>query len=247
MKRNDPFHIGQGAPVAVLEQPPAFDVTSSRPHIPVALPAPAAPKRKLAKLSFGQLPEKKEETKTAYPQFCDPEALHIAARIKTRAAEIERLEGLLETDKADLRQSVGLFYFQSGHGKRDVASSISLPSEEGEVLVSFANRYKKIVDENPIVAVLGEDRVAEFFRCQDTIKIDCSQVPLDDQQAFVNEFQELVAKYNCSDAVAVASEIKPIKEFHARRHVELTVEENQALEEVAPIVVMVKTKGRGEK
>jgi hypothetical protein len=38
--------------------------------------------------------------------------------------------------------------------------------------------------------------------------------------------------------------IKPTPEFHAGRHTTLSVEENLAVDEACPIIVMVKTKGR---
>ena len=70
---------------------------------------------------------------------------------------------------------------------------------------------------------------------------------LDTAQEFVDELNELLARYNATDAAAITSAIKPVAEFHTVRHSILTVEENMRLEEVIPITAMVKTKGRGGK
>ena len=40
-------------------------------------------------------------------------------------------------------------------------------------------------------------------------------------------------------------EIKPVKTFHDQRHTVFTPEQNVALDAAAPIVAMIKTKGRG--
>lgn len=230
--------------VAVLERPPTFIVN---PGLAAAMPATPAAKSGVKKLAFGKLTVKKEDTKTAYPVYAHPEAAVIAARIKTRKAEIKALEGAIQTDKADLKQSVGLFYFQVNHGKTDVPSSISVPSDAGEVLVSYTNRYSNIEDDSPIVAILGAERTEKYFRQTNEIKIACDQVPGDCAQEFVDELTLLLEKYKAVEAAATSSSIKPIKEFHTARHTALTVEENLALEGVIPIVTAVKTEGRGEK
>lgn len=216
-----------------------------------ATPTPAPARGGLKKVSFGKAPVKKEETKTKYPEFQgdSPEQAKnvaaIAARIRQRTEELDALQGALETDKAELRMLVGPFYFQHNHGKHDVPSSIAVNSEAGEVLVTFQNRYKKITSEEPISALLGSERTERFFRQAFQLKINGELLPTDQAQEIVDTIITLLGQRNASEALEISEEIKPTKEFHAARHLELTVKENVALEQIAPIVTMVKTKGRG--
>ncbi len=237
MKRHDPLNRS-----AVLERPgPPLNAAAE-----TSTPQPTPPKG-IKKLSFGKLAVKAPDTKTAYPVYHDKAAAEIAARIKTRTEELKALEGALETDKAELKQTVGLFYFQCNHGKVDVPSSISVPSEAGEVLVSFANRYAKVEDDSGIVAILGAELAEKYFAQQNEVKISCDKIALEKQQEFVDDLTQLLSRYNAAEAAAITSSIKPVKEFHTARHTVLSIEENVALEGVIPIVAMVKTQGRGEK
>lgn len=229
-------------------EPPTATLAVASPS--TTNPQPSTKPKGLKKLSFGTIAPKKEETKTAYPVYDNPAAAVIAARIQTRTEELAALEGALKTDKAELKQTVGLFYFHTNHGKANVPSSISVPclvgTEKREVLVCFQNRYAKIDSEDPLIRVLGEKRAGEYFRFQDKLTIDCDQLPVEDAQEFVDELRKLTERFNATAALTIKQEIKPVADFHAKRHLVLTVEENMALEEVAPITAMIKTKGRGE-
>jgi len=63
-------------------------------------------------------------------------------------------------------------------------------------------------------------------------------------QELINELQDLFTRHNALDALNVTESIKPVPEFHVARHLILTPQENLALNELCPIVAMVKTKGR---
>lgn len=206
---------------------------------------PAAPVAGLKKVSFGTIAKKKEDTKTAYPVFPDAngQAATIASRIIQRTAELEAIEGALETDKAELKMMATPFYFRNAHGKGDVASSVAVPSPAGEVLVTFQNRYKMLPDETALIPVLG-DRVGACFKQSFDLKIEGDKLPLAGADELLAELQELFAKHNATDALSVKECIKPLPDFHVRRHLELTVEQNLALDQACPIVAMIKTKGR---
>lgn len=148
-------------------------------------------------------------------------------------------------DKAELKQRAAPFYFQQGQGKHDVPSSISLPTPKGEVLVTFQKRYTALPDETPVLPILGE-RTAEFFRQKLEVKIDGDKLPQDHAQELLEELQELFARYNASDALSATESLKPTDEFHAARHLILTPAQNLALEQVCPIVAVVKA-ARGRK
>lgn len=223
--------------------------TPPPPPPPTPPPAPPAPKSGgLKKISFAK-PAKKEETKTNYPVFDGDEAtkkqvFEIAGRIKTRDDEIKALAGAQETDKAELKMFVLPFYFQNGHGKSEVPSSVSIPSQVGEVLVTFQNRYKKLPDETSLIPLLGDD-LPKYFKQAFSLSIDGSKLPEDAAQQVVNEIQEVLARHHALDALDISEEIKPVATFHEQRHHLFTPEQNLALDAAAPIVAMVKTKGRG--
>lgn len=199
-------------------------------------------KPKLKKLSLGGI-AKKEETKTVYPVLVDEEASALAALIVDNREQLKALEGSLEVAEAELKMKATPFYFANSNGKQDVPSSISVPSICGEVLVVFQNRYSQLKDESPVVAVLGE-RTEKFFRQSLEIKIKSEKLPEAHAQAMLGELEALFAKYNALDALEAKEVIKPTPEFHAARHLQLSVDENLALEAACPIVAQIKTKGR---
>jgi hypothetical protein len=196
------------------------------------------------KLSFGGIAKKKADTKTAYPVFPDnPQIRELAQRIIERQQQFDALEGALKTDKAEMKCLVTPFYFTHNRGKVEVPSSVAVQSDTGEVLVLFQNRYSKLDSEAPMLGVLGE-RTGNYFRQAFNLTIDGDKLPTDRAQELLNDLAELFAKYSASDALQVAESVKPVPDFHSRRHLELTPEENVAVEQVCPIVAQVKTKGR---
>ncbi len=60
----------------------------------------------------------------------------------------------------------------------------------------------------------------------------------------MDELQALFAKYGATDAIEVKEGVKPMADFHAKRHLQLTIDQNIALDAACPIVATVKTKGR---
>ena len=87
-------------------------------------------------------------------------------------------------------------------------------------------------------------RTGEFFRQAFDLKISGDKLPAASSQELLDELQTLFAKYGCLDALEVKAGVKPTKEFHAARHLQLTPAENLALEQACPIIAMIKTKGR---
>lgn len=224
---------------AVLEPPAA----------PAASPTPASsPKPQasgLKRVSFGKIAKKDETTKTAYPVFPDEQgkATEIAARILERTEQFEALKGALETDKAELKFLVTPHYFAVNHGRHEVPSSVGVASPQGEVLVTFQNRYSMLADESALLPILG-DQCGTHFRQSFELKIKGDKLPADKTQELMDRLQSLFDEFGATDALEVKEGIKPVEQFHAARHLELTPEQNLALEQVCPIVAMVKTKGR---
>ncbi|MGH7971777.1 MAG: hypothetical protein ACREIC_23940 [Limisphaerales bacterium] len=199
----------------------------------------------LRKLSFGAITKKKEDARTVYPVLPDPngQLSVIAARIIERTAEVEALEGALDIDKAELKTLATPFYFTQASGKLEVASSVTVISPAGEVLVSFPNRYGRLESETALLPVLGQ-QTGKFFRQAFTLEIDGDKLPADNAQDLLDQLQQLFARYNAADALKVKEGIKPVPDFHSMRHTALSPEQNLAVNQVCPITAMVKTKGR---
>jgi hypothetical protein len=227
--------------------PPLADDTPATPP-----PAPTSAKG-FKKVSFGGI-KKKEETKTSYPVFnpapeSHTEAALIAARIIERTAKVEALEGALKTDKAELRLLVNQFYYTANQGKLEPASSVAIRTftEQGipadEVLVTFQNRYGRLESEAPVVAVLGE-QADDYFRQSFEFKLDGDKIPTERAQELVDELQTLLARFNALEALEVKDFIKPVPDFHTKRHSLFSPEINLQLDQACPVTAVVKTKGR---
>jgi hypothetical protein len=206
---------------------------------------PSAPVDPLRKLSFGAIAKKKEDAKTVYPVLPDPngQLAIIVARIIERTAQVEALEGGLEIDKSELKTLATPFYFAQGSGKVEVASSVTVLSPAGEVLVTFPNRYGRLESEAPLLPILGQ-QTGKFFRQAFTLEIDGDKLPSENAQELLDQLQQLFARYNAGEALKVKEGIKPVPDFHTVRHTALSAAQNLALNQVCPIVAMVKTKGR---
>jgi len=134
-------------------------------------------------------------------------------------------------------------YFQLHHGKHEVPSSLGVPTPVGEVLVTFQNRYASLQSESILIPILG-DHTSSYFRQSFKVEIDGDKLPTASSQELVNALQDLFTRHNALDALKVTESIKPVPEFHAARHLILTPQQNLALNDLCPIVAMVKTKGR---
>jgi hypothetical protein len=218
---------------------PAIKDKSSRPIKPVPQP------ESLRKLSFGAMAQKKEKARASYPVLPDPngQLAVMATRIIERTTQIEALEGSLALDKAELKTLATPFYFAQANGKVEVASSINVLSPAGEVLISFPNRYGRLESESVLLPILGE-QTAQFFRQAFTLEIDGDKLPADNAQALLDQLQQLFARYHAAEALKVKEGIKPVPDFHTVRHTALTPEQNLALNQLCPIIAMIKTKAR---
>ena len=218
---------------------PAIKDKSSRPIKPVPQP------ESLRKLSFGTMTKKKEEARASYPVLPDPngQLAVMATRIIERTAQIEALDGALALDKAELKTLATPFYFAQASGKVEVASSINVLSPAGEVLISFPNRYGRLESESVLVPILGQ-QTAQFFRQAFTLEIDGDKLPADNAQELLDQLQQLFARYHAAEALKVKEGIKPVPDFHTVRHTALTPQQNLALNQLCPIIAMIKTKAR---
>jgi hypothetical protein len=207
---------------------------------------PAAPKAGLKKLNLGGIAKKKEEGKTAYPVFPDPDgvAAEIAARIAARSEEFDALKSALETYKAELaRIHVRPWYLGHFHRKTEVPSSVLVnyivpadpqaktPETKGTVRVTVKEQYCAFPNEDPFIPILG-DRVSKYFRQSFELKIDGDKLPADRASDLVEKIQQLFAEYDCADALEAKECVVPVDNFKALRFAELELAESLALENV---------------
>ena len=208
-----------------------------------------APKAGIKKLNLGGIATKKESGKTEYPILPDDATGNVASlvgAIRSKAAQLEALEGSLEIDKGELTSLAKQFFFVHCHGKSVIPSSVACMDGTNEILISFQNRYKAVTDEAAITALIGDD-ASTMFRQKFLLKIDGDLIPESKAEAILEELQAIFAKHECSGALTATASIAPIKEFHTRRHTAYTPEVNLALDRVSPFIAAVKTKGRVSK
>jgi hypothetical protein len=89
-------------------------------------------------------------------------------------------------------------------------------------------------------------QTAEFFRQAFTLEIDGDKLPVDNAQELLDQVQQLFARYHAADALKVKEGIKPVPDFHTVRHTALTPEQNLALNQLCPIIAMIKPKARAK-
>jgi hypothetical protein len=201
----------------------------------------------IAKLNLDALNAKpKTGTRKTYPVLpADDETKQLVQNYLDNTAKIDALEGANKVVRSFLEAKVRPYYYEAYHGKMEVDTSIEAPSVNGEsILFTFQNRYRAVPDEAPIVGAIGEERTSRFFYQSYDLKLDGDKIPVDVAPALLADLAALMEKHGASAALSAKSVIKPSPEFHTARHTVFSVEENLALDSVAPMVVACKTKGR---
>jgi hypothetical protein len=208
-------------------------------------PKSAPPGALVIKLSFGAITKKKEGARTVYPVLPDPngQLALMAARIIERSAQLEAIEGALEIDKSEIKTLATPFYFGQASGKLEIAGGVLVPSPAGEVLISFPNRYGRLESEAPLLPILGE-RTGTYFRQAFSLEIDGDKLPAGKAQELLTELEQLFARYHAAEALKVKEGIKPVPDFHTIRHTVLSPEQNLAINQLCPIVAMIRSKPR---
>ena len=214
--------------------------TGQADYIPNPAPKPALKKFSLPKAAA------KADTKTAYPMYPDAtgQGAVLAATITKQSAEFDALEGSLKANKAELQGMCLPAYYQLNQGKHEIPSSIAVKHAEGEVLITYQNRYKAMPDEAAVEALLGPDLTARYFRQSFELKVDGDLLPERTAQDLLDRLMALFEEFQCPAALESKACVKPVKEFHTARHIVLTPEQNLALNELCPLIPMTKTKGR---
>lgn len=236
---------------AVLEAPPRAVTPAPAPQ-PQPAPAPAAPEfNPLAGFTFGgplATPARKKG-KTEYPVVPDSsgELAKTAARYKREVSEKEALEGSIALLRADILKASHPFWFAHHLGLGQCVSSVSIPSEEGDLLVTFPEKFKLAPSPAHVVQAIGAEAAQQLFRPAFELKVKSDALPEGPQtQALLSEVYAVFAKYGATGAVEFTQSLKPRKGFNQVRHARLTPQQNLAIEAVCPMIPMLKTKGRDE-
>lgn len=195
-------------------------------------------------ISFGGIAKPVEKKgKTSYPVLTDESG--VIANLVNVILECEEAKDRADTAKKQLAALAEPQYFTRWHGHHEQESSMKALGTEGNALVTFSKRLKKITSADTLtpLADIFDGHESEFFRERFSMEIDGDAIPLDQQQAIVDGLQALFAQHGCSAALSVATEIKALEAFHTTRHVTFTPAQNERINAVLPIVVSVKTKG----
>lgn len=204
------------------------------------------PKPKLGGgISFGGItkPAEKKTAKTSYPVLTDEGG--VITQLVNVILECEEAKDRAESAKKMLVEIAGPQYFAKWHGHHEQESSMKALGTDGNALVTFTKRLKKITSADALapLADIFNGQEAEFFRERFSMTIDGDAIPLDKQQAIVDGLQALFVEHNCPTALTVATEIKPLEAFHTSRHTLFNPEQNRRINDTLPIVASVKTKG----
>ena len=225
--------------------PPPAQTAATPP--PPAVAIATAGVRKVSLAGFAR--ESAKPGGKSYPVLPDADGTiaELVASILEKSEQLEALTGSLDLEKAELRSHAAPFYFTHHHGQHTLASSIDCRDPKGRsVLVQMANSYKALSSDAEVVALIGGEHAAAYFRQAFEFKIKGDLIPEAAVEPLLAGLQALFAEHGSSAALTAKEIIKPSKDFHTARHSLLSVAENLELERVCPIIAKVTTKGRGE-
>ena len=189
---------------------------------------------------------KTKTTGTEYPKLpSTPDLADLVGKYIDGVAEMDALKGSNELMRAEICELARSFYFEFVSGKTDIPSSVEVRSTDGRpCLVAFPSRAKAVTDEKQIADIIGTDLTSQLFYDAFELKINGDKIPEHKAQDLVNQVVTLFDEAGATDALTAKQVIKPSPEFHTARHSKLSVDQNLALDEVCPIIMAVKTKGR---
>jgi hypothetical protein len=211
----------------------------SVPHLVVLTPpAPpqGTPSKPKAKLDFGGI--KKKETAAApsseYPVLPDPDgslATQASAFLKAHAAEAAAT-GAKEAARGVLVAAARPFHFSVNSGRAEIPSSVSIPSPDGEVRVTFKDAYKKLdeVKYERVAGLIGEELAGAYLTQTFEFTINSEKIPEEKMQAVIDAINEMAVDLGVESAVSVATCYKPNAEWHSARFRKLSPEQNLELE-----------------
>jgi len=197
-----------------------------------------------SRINLSAIGKKAEKKENKYPLLVTERAKELATIITRQAEEFDQLKADLDINKADLRSLALPAYFAACNGKTEIPSSMAVPTNDAhQVLVTFTSRYKAPASAEQINELLGA-HASQFLKPRFTLELDSEKIPQDMQQGVIDSIVTLLEGFGCADALTAKEVMAPVEAFHTARHTLFTTEQNLKIEEVMPMTVAVKTKGR---
>lgn len=184
---------------------------------------------------------------TSYPIAPDPDGTlaQYAAKYKLAKEKFEAADAEMEQVRPRIIAGTFPFWCQYNSGKAE-HTHVSVQSPEGEIITVYQDRYLAASSAAEVQAIAGPDVLQTYFKPSFVIKIKSDALPESSvTQTLLNELIALFTKHGQAGALEFKQSVIPRKGWADIRHRVLSPEQNVQLNAVCPIVVQLKTKGRG--
>lgn len=195
--------------------------------------------------AFTQKPSK---SKPEYVVVPDAAIQPLVDKLVVDAAALKKLEAATKEAKDSLKAKAFPFWLRHSHQHGLVSGAIINGTKPNSALVLFTNGWRSDVTSHmaTIKKVVGQPMADECFKASTVLTVKAGDIPADKQDAFVKGLTSLCTSLGLDPAAVVqaSSPILPIEAFNSRRVVELTIEQNLALEDIiaTPASVNIRTK-----
>jgi hypothetical protein len=221
------------------------------------MPTLTAPAKAGGRLNLGSLAKAKPAKGKDYPILPETaESKELVDVIRKQADEFDSLKGSLDIHKSEITSIALPFYFTALQGRGEIPSSVIARNGSEEVLIEFQKRFKQPDSkggEKAFNATLAQFQAAlgehydRFSRFGYKFTIDGDKIPNEVAPAVLEGIQKVLTEHGCDPAEVFSAKetIGTTSDFHTLRHTVFTPAENEAIHRALPLVVQVKTKGRG--
>lgn len=190
------------------------------------------------KLNLRGIQSAPSSARSAHPtiQIADQETQRLLEQFATINPQFKNLKNQSETLSKQLSPRIKALFFERFTGIEAESSTMLVTAGNRTIKLITKNSYSKLLlDDAALIAALGAELTAKYFKQATIIKLDLDKAPADKQEAFANGVIELAQKLGVTDAVSASQCIQPIVGFHEMRTTLLTAEQNIALDRVLPI------------
>ena len=184
-------------------------------------------------------PVKSNSGKT-YPVL--PESDGMVAQLVNTIHEYSEYKDALDGAKKQLTTLARSEYNRYNSGKADPSTGILAKGDGKEILISVTSYYSGIEDVDQLESIAPG--LSDSFDRKYSITIKSDKLPKHNEEELLADLVELFNRYGATDALEVKDNYVPKEGFHVTRHVNLTEEQNNRLDQVVKCRAAVKTKGR---
>lgn len=194
------------------------------------------------KLNFGSLTQASTNKPKAksYPQYPgDTNTAALVDSILETDDQMKAAEAANKIAKADLIGIIMPWWLQQNTGRTGVAGSVLVSGTAPktgappQALTTFKDQYSKLIaDTDTIANVIGVELAERLFTQRFKIEIDSDKVPSDKLQLVIDAVHQIATQIGVSEAISVKPFAYPLPGFNEARHLQLTVEQNAALESI---------------